>query len=290
MTAPDLAWLERMYNNRMLVPANGAYMARWAETSAAVRATMPCMLDLRYGAGANETIDVFPAAAAHANAPVLVFLHGGYWRALDKSDHSFIAPAFTAEGICVVMPNYALCPGTPQQPVAVRDIVMQMVNALAWTWRHVAAYGGDPSRITVAGHSAGGHMAAAMLACHWPQVAPDLPAQLVRNALSVSGLFDLTPLVRTPFLQGSLGLTEPEARALSPAFWPAPEQGELCALVGGAESDEFIRQNALIRDAWGRRTVPVCEVLPGLHHFDVLDALAEPRHALYAHALRLLRA
>lgn len=287
MHAQDPAWLERMYNNRMLVPANGEYMARWARDSAAVRAAVPCALDLLYGDGPNETVDVFPAAKA--DAPVFVFLHGGYWRALDKSDHSFIAPALTAQGACVVVPNYALCPGTPEQPVTLRDIVLQMVKALAWTWRNVAAHGGDPSRITVAGHSAGGHMAAAMLACLWRQVAPDLPARLVRNALSVSGLFELAPLVRTPFLGHSLGLTDATARQLSPAFWPAPTQGELYALVGGAESDEFIRQNTLIRDAWGRRAVPVCEVLPGLHHFDVLDALADPGHALHAHATRLLR-
>ena len=288
MTAPDPEWLERMYNNRKLVPASGEYMARWAEKSADVRAAMPCVLDLRYGDGPNETVDVFPAA--RADAPVLVFLHGGYWRALDKNDHSFIAPAFTAEGACVVVPNYALCPGTPQQPVTVRHILLQMVAVLAWTWRHVGAYGGDRSRITVAGHSAGGHMAAAMLGCEWKKVAPDLPVRLVRNALSVSGVFDLTPLVRTPFLQGVLGLTDRAARALSPAFWPAPEQGELCALVGGAESAEFIRQNASIRVAWGLRAVPVCDVLPGLHHFDVLDALADPEHALHAHASRLLHA
>ena len=147
---------------------------------------------------------------------MLVFIHGGYWRSLDKSDHSFIAPAFNARGVCVVMPNYALCPGTAARPVRIADIALQMVRALAWTWRHVAAHGGDPARITVAGHSAGGHLAAMLLGCQWQAVAPDLPARLVRNALSMSGLYDLRPMRRTPFLADSLRLTRGRRRAAEP--------------------------------------------------------------------------
>jgi arylformamidase len=209
---------------------------------------------------------------------------------MDKKDHSFIAPAFNDRGICVVQPNYALCPGTPEQPVTVPGILLQMVRALEWTWRHIAAHGGDPSRITVAGHSAGGHMAAALLACDWKAVAPDLPTQLVRNALSISGLYDLRPLQRTPFLENVLKLTDADALRASPALWRAPKRGQLYAVAGGGESEEFIRHNAMIREAWGRNTVPVCEVLPGLNHFDVVDALADPAHTLHRHAVQLLEA
>jgi len=201
---------------------------------------------------------------------VLVFIHGGYWRAMDKKDHSFIAPAFNDRGVCVVQPNYALCPGTPEQPVTVPGIVLQMVRALAWTWRHIAAHGGDPARITVAGHSAGGHMAAALLACDWKAVAPDLPEHLVRNALSISGLYDLAPLQRTPFLEQVLRLSDEDVRRASPAYWPAPKRGLLYAVAGGNESEEFIRHNAMIREAWGSRAVPVCELLPGLDHCGVV--------------------
>ncbi|MDP9898100.1 alpha/beta hydrolase [Variovorax ginsengisoli] len=287
MTAHDSAWFEAMYNNRVRVPDSGDYMARWARDSAAVRAVAACALDVAYGNGAGETLDVFPASSPAA--PVLFFIHGGYWRALDKSDHSFLAPAFTAQDVCVVVPNYALCPGTPAHPVTVADIASQMVRALVWTWRHVAAYGGDPSRITVAGHSAGGHLTAMMLGCLWPEVAPDLPTLLVRNGLSISGLYMLEPLRHVPFLGNSLGLTPDNVRPLSPALWPAPENGALHSVVGGDESDEFIRQNALIRSAWGADRVPVCDTLPGLQHFSVLDALAQPDHVLHAHAMRLLR-
>jgi arylformamidase len=288
MAPYDPAWLEGMYNNLARVKDHPAYFERWARESAAARDALPARIDLPYGDGPNETLDIFPAPVP--DAPVWVFIHGGYWRAMDKSQHSFIAPAFNDRGVCVVVPNYALCPGPVEQPVTVPGILMQMVRALAWTWRHVAAYGGDPSRITVAGHSAGGHMAAALLACDWKAVAPDLPAQLVRNALSISGLYDLRPLQRTPFLKDVLHLTDADALRASPALWKAPSRGQLYAVAGGAESPEFIRHNTMIREAWGRNTVPVCEVLAGLNHFDVVDAVADPAHALHHHAVQLLEA
>jgi arylformamidase len=288
MASYDPAWLEGMYNNLARVKDHPAYFERWTRESAAVRDALSGRIDVKYGEGPNETLDVFPAPIP--DAPVLVFLHGGYWRAMDKSQHSFIARAFNDRGICVVQPNYALCPGPADQPVTVPGILLQMVRALEWTWRHIAAYGGDPSRITAAGHSAGGHMAAALLACDWKAVSPDLPAQLVRNALSISGLYDLRPLQRTPFLENVLKLTDADALRTSPALWPAPLRGQLYAVAGGEESAEFIRHNAMIREAWGHNAVPVCEVLAGLNHFGVVDALADPTHRLHRHAVQLLEA
>lgn len=288
MASFDPAWLEGMYNNLARVKDHPAYFERWTRESAAARDALAGRIDLPYGKGLNETLDVFPAPVP--DAPVMVFIHGGYWRAMDKSQHSFIAPAFNDRGICVVQPNYALCPGTADQPVTVPGIMLQMVRALEWTWRNVATYGGDPSRITVVGHSAGGHMAAALLACDWKAVAPDLPEHLVRNVLSISGLYDLQPLQHTPFLEHVLNLTDEDVRRASPARWPAPSRGQLYAAAGGNESEEFIRHNAMIREAWGRNAVPVCEVFPGRDHFSIVDALADPAHALHRHAVHLLEA
>ncbi|NMM06093.1 alpha/beta hydrolase [Polaromonas sp.] len=294
MTRPDPEWLDRMYNNRALVPEHAVHFSRWAEDSAQARGAQPCTLDLAYGEsrGQNdgETLDIFPATARASQtrqrgAPVLVFIHGGYWRSLDKADHSFVAPAFTAAGACVVIPNYDLCPA-----VTIPDIVLQMVRALAWTYRNVARFGGDPKRISVVGHSAGGHLAAMLLACVWPAHGEDLPADLVKNALSISGLYELESVMQTPFLKESLRLTPAQVAQASPAWLPAPKRGVLYSVAGADESEEFLRHNALIEQAWGQKTVPVREALLGKNHFSVLEALVEPDHRLHGLALQLLRA
>ncbi len=282
----DPQWYDSMYNNFARVPDAAAHTARWAQSSLEVRQAGDCTLDLPYGEEPGDTLDVFPAATP--NAPVLVFLHGGYWRALDKSDHSFLAPPFVRAGACVVVPNYALCPGEPGQPVTVPQIVLQMVRALAWVWRNIAQHGGDPQRITVAGHSAGGHLATMMLGCNWTAHDPELPAAVVRNALSISGLYELESIMRTPFLQSVLQLTAPQVRKASPAWHTRPKNGVLNAVVGGAESAEFLRQNQLIQTSWGRSVVTVCETLPGLNHFTVLEALTQRGGRLNDLALALM--
>jgi arylformamidase len=280
------AWLNAQYNNR--VPDHADYFARWALESHQARDGSACVLDVPFIDAARggalpvaPTLDVFPAT--QPNAPVLLFIHGGWWRSLDKRDHSFIAPPFVEAGVTVVIPNYNLCPS-----VGIDTIAWQMAQALAWTHRHVAQYGGNAQRIVVAGHSAGGHLAAMLLCCDGRKIASDLPAQMSSSALSVSGVFDMQPLRQTPFLKADLKLTEAMARRVSPAFFPAP-RSQLTAVYGELESEEFARQSRLIQSRWGHAVVPVCEAVPDTNHFSVLNELANSKSRLHNQALELLR-
>jgi len=276
----DPAWLDAQYDQRARHPDHVEIGARWQTASSLVQRLESWRGDVRYGSGDNETLDIYPSP--HADAPVLVFIHGGYWRGSDKSLHGFLAPSFTSAGALVVVPNYALCPA-----VSIEHIVLQLTRCLAWVHRHAALYGGDPARIVVAGHSAGGHLASMMLSCRWKEVDAALPAQLVSGALAISGLFDLEPLRHAPFLKDDVGLTPASVKRLSTAFFPRPRRPLLTA-VGGDETEELKRQSALIRDQWGPTSVPVSETIPNANHFTILHNLADPNGRLHRHALALL--
>lgn len=273
-------WLDAQYNQRARHPEHVEIGARWQTASALVHRLESWRHDVRYGAGDGETLDIYPTPSA--NAPVLVFIHGGYWRSSDKSLHGFVAPSFTADGALVMMPNYALCPA-----VGIEHIVLQMTRCIAWVHRHAALYGGDPSRLVVVGHSAGAHLATMLLSCRWKDVDAALPAQPISGALAISGVFDLEPLRHAPFLKDDVRLTPASVRRLSPALFPRPRR-PLYTAVGGEESAEFRRQTTAIRDQWGPGGVPVCETVPGANHFTILHDLAAPTGRLHRHALALL--
>ncbi|MFN3956918.1 MAG: alpha/beta hydrolase [Tepidimonas ignava] len=273
-------WLDRMYNARAAVPQHPWHLGRWALASQDAREAHPCELDVAYGDDASERLDVFPAD--RPGGPAVVFIHGGYWRALDKADHSFLAVPLRNAGACVFVPNYALCPA-----VTIPDIVLQMVRALAWVHRHGARWGADARRLVVIGHSAGAHLAAMMLACRWTAWDATLPAQLVRGALGISGLYDLEPLMHAPFIRDTLRLTPDDVARASPAWLPPPRHGRMLAVVGAEESAEFQRQTTTLRRVWGERRVPVCETLPDCNHFSVLEQLSLPGTRLHQLALAL---
>jgi arylformamidase len=267
---------EAEYNNRRRVPDHPAIAARWQAASDACRRTARGELDQPYGPGERQRYDLFRAGSGPA--PLVVYIHGGYWQRGERQAYAFLAPALNAAGLDLALPSYTLCPAA-----SVMDIVAELRLFLAALW---AKTGTHP---LVTGHSAGGHLTAAMVATDWSQVV-GVPADLVRAGVAISGVFELAPLVGTS-INDLVGLDEASALAASPLLWPPPPKGRtLVAAVGGDESAEFLRQARDIAEAWGRAGVKTeCLVVPGTNHFTVVDALTDPKSALFARVTALAR-
>ncbi len=276
MSAEDY---EADYNPRLAVPEYAQHFERWTRLSQQARARMDGYLDVPYGSHPMEKLDVFRARGASRGT--LMFIHGGYWRALDKSQHSFVALPFVEAGVSVAVINYALCPS-----VSVEDIVRQVLQASAWLHRNAGNFGAPSGRLCVAGHSAGGHLTAMMLAALWPRYRADLPPKLFRAGMSISGLFDITPVMRTPSVNADTRITPTSARRLSPAFMPPATDAPLYLAVGGQEQRGFHAQHALIKARWGK-TVAADVPCPDDNHFSVLERLASPESALFRSALQM---
>ena len=280
MTDALTAYNDRQYNARAMIPDHAQIFERGAKRSTEARAQLPCHLDIAYGASAAEKLDIFPAEGR--SEALLVFIHGGYWRSRDKSDFSYLAPAFTRRGVTLALPNYGLCP-----EVGIEDIVKQNLLAIAWLWHYGARYGVNPGRLYVAGHSAGAHLTAMMLAARWSAYMPQLPYNLVKGGLAISGIYDLEPLVHAPFVNQDLKLDAALARRLSPVHIPPATTAPLYTAVGGEESDEFKRQNALIARTW-RYAFAGDLPMPGCNHLTVLEKLADPNSILFNGAMAMM--
>ncbi len=249
------------YENGGNIPGGSAYPAAWVEPAAAFRAAARARLDSPYGEGARHRYDLFLPDAAPRG--LFVFVHGGYWMALDKSYWSHLAAGPLARGWAVAMPSYDLCP-----QVSIADITAQVGAAIT----HAAAATGGP--IVLSGHSAGGHLVTAMM-CHDSPLPAEVRARL-SHVLSISGLHDLRPMLRTA-RNAALKLDMAGAEANSPALKRPLDGVRLTTWVGGGERQEFLRQSALLSNIWrGLGCVTQDVVAPDRHHFNVIDALAEP--------------
>lgn len=282
MTEAEKAlYFAQQYNTRSDAALTQATLERWAQQGAQARRTMASLLNIYFEpqpTSGQASLDFFPSA--QSGAPLLVFIHGGWWRFLDKSDFSWVAKSFVAAGFNVAVTNYDLCPA-----VSVRTIVSQQLQAVAYLHRHAKELGFDANRIHLAGHSAGAHLAAMMCAAHWPTYEADLPSRMFRSATLLSGLYELSPLTYLPQAQADLKLTTADLTALSPlSYVPSTVPSGVCA--GGLESAEFLRQSELLRQHWG----PTVQRWSAdkLTHFTVVDDWASPAGALHTAALRLM--
>jgi arylformamidase len=258
--------LDREYDNRAKVADFAAHLAAFEADSACARRELECRLDVPFGPCEAEVLDVFPAGP---DAPVHLFIHGGYWRALDKRDFSYVANALVPAGAAAVVINYALMPA-----VTMDELVRQCRAALSWTWRNAASFGGDPERIHVSGHSAGGHLVAMLLATDWPAFEHGMPVDTVRSGVGISGLYDLEP-IRLCFLNDDLGLDPDTCARNSPTLLERRCRGPLLLPVGGDEGPEYLRQTETLAGAWaGLGEPPRPMVMPGRNHFSIAAELA----------------
>jgi arylformamidase len=274
----DRARLDIEYNARATTPHVGEILAEYRARTDRAKAALRHHAGIAYGPTEPERVDIYPAGPG---APVFVFVHGGYWRALDAADSGSMAPGLVAAGICVVVVNYALAPAA-----SLTEITRQVRAAVAWVHGHIAAYGGDPRRLHVGGSSAGGHLAGMLAAIGW-QADFGLPEDAIASATMLSGLFELAPLALC-HIDDWMRFTPAEIAALSPARLPLPHpRTRLLYSVAETETAEFKRQTQDEAARTGGRLVPAPA---GSNHFDIVFALDDPSTALGAALLEVLRA
>lgn len=264
--------LEAEYNARASIPDHPAIFARWAETSAEARRRLGGAVEVRYGSGPLACLDLFPAT--REAAPLLVFIHGGYWRSLDKRDFSFLAPPLLKAGFAVAMVNYDLCPA-----VSVTRIVEQSREALRWLHQHAGEFGYDGGSLHLAGHSAGGHLVAMLFATDWAASGSPEVGEAIAGGIALSGLFDLAPLRETS-VQQEIRLDQSEVDKLSPARLAPRIAAPLRVAVGALESRAFRDHAELLHQRWPHCAAPV--IVPDAHHLSIVDRFADPASGLLA--------
>lgn len=262
---------EAEYNNRARVPEHQDFIAGWHKDAAAYRATARCDLDLAYGPGERQRLDVFYPENGDQGGPVVLYIHGGYWQALDKSSSSHLARGANERGLTVAVPSYDLAP-----TVSLGEIVSEIEAAAEFIFKRF----GRP--LLASGHSAGAHLAACL-------IARPTPRRPIHAAMPISGLFDLAPLVPTS-INRAMGLSIEEARRLSPLEWPAPKRGRFVAVVGGAESSEFLRQSRDLVRLWKEAGLDGrYHEVAAAHHFNVIAGLADPGDSLVGYLVDLAK-
>ena len=270
------------YNNRARVPEHPQIFERWQRDAAAYRAETAkdgrAEIGLKYGPSPRQTVDLFKPSGGADTGKLALFIHGGYWRSLEPASFSQMARGMNARGVTVAVSGYDLAP-----QVSIGEIVAQTQAACLFLWKRLGR------RIMVSGHSAGGHLAACMVATDWKALDPSAPADLAPVGYAISGLYDLSVLLH---LSGNaeFKLDDAEARRISPLFWPVARGRVLDAVVGGAESSEFLRQSKIIADGWREKGADTrYEAIPGMNHFTVCDPMTDPDSAMTRRLVELAK-
>jgi len=260
-TQDELDW---QYNNRERVPNHEEYTSAYAARGEQFIKKAPHVFDIPFGDSPAEVLDVYPAFESDEAAPVLIFFHGGYWYSRHKDDFRYIPAGYAPAGAMVVVVNYALIPD-----VDLAELVRQCRAAVKWTHNNAAEHGGDPNRLYIAGHSAGGHLTAMMYATDWDQWG--VPADAIAGGMAVSGLYDLEP-IRLNYMNPTLGFTERTVAEYSPLHLKPTVSAPIIFAVGGAETPEFHRHNKMLFGPWSAAGLACEEIeVPGLNHFTILE-------------------
>lgn len=277
----DQRGLDDQYNNRKRFPYQ-KHFAQWAQWSEETRQKLPAFLDVSFGPDAKQTVDIFPAA--NAGAPIYLFIHGGYWYSLDKSDYSFVAEGMRPHGIATVINNYRLAPTSSMD-----EIVDDNRAMIAWLWHNAEKYGCDRDRIYICGHSAGAHLGAMLMATDWPRFDPEMPADVIKGACLIGGIYDLEP-IRLSFLNAELHLTDECASRNSPILQSFPTSAPALFVVAVDEAPEFHRQSGCMHDFFCKSGHPSELITPeGLNHYNVADQLIRADSELVGRQLQHMR-
>lgn len=275
----DQAAMDRQYNNRLHVTDYAAYIERWEILSRQTEKEFPVVKNIPYGMLSREQLDIYPSL--YPSSKTLVFIHGGYWHKFDKSSFQFVAKAFRNYGITTVLINYPLAPAA-----SVDQIAASCRLAIQWLYRNISAHNGDPGHLYVAGHSAGGHLAAMLLATNWRHF--NLETDVIKGVCVISGLFNLVPIMLSEINQVLKVDTETALRNSPVNLLPAT-QCSLSIVVGSNETNEFLDQSQELYTCWKQSISAEIIQIPGLNHYSIVETMLDSQSCLHQAMLRLMK-
>jgi arylformamidase len=275
----DQSALNGQFNLRARVPDFAVYLERCDLYSRQTEKELSSVKDLYYGLLLREKLDIYPSGIPFSKT--LVFIHGGYWQRFGKSDFQFIAKAFRSYGITTAIIEYPLAPD-----VSMDQIVASCRQAIVWLFQHVSEYCGDPDQIYLAGHSAGAHLSAMMLTTDWKQF--NLPADLIRGACLISGLFNLIPISLSD-INLVLCMSKEESLRNSPFQFAPASRCAVSITVGADETDEFLDQSRELFENWKEKVPAEIAEIKGQHHYSILETILDQGSQLHQAMAALMR-